>query len=208
MLSNFSLHISRPCRVYRQDPTHGRRSASPWSDASPLVFTNNPPLHVPVTSEVPADWPLKPDALGVGDKFRLLFVTEQRYNVFERRLTYFDVTVYEEAEAGHVDIQEHFSSFSPLACNYQNNAIVNTGTPTSESGVSVYWLNGEKVADNYADLYDGSWDSNQPRNSLGEAAPGSGDGGRVAHGCQSSGRGHEDHYIGAVRIETGLPGIS
>ena len=97
---------------------------------------------------------------------------------------------------------------SPLACNYQNNAIVNTGTPTSESGVSVYWLNGEKVADNYADLYDGSWDSNQPRNSLGEAAPGSGDGGRVAHGCQSSGRGHEDHYIGAVRIETGLPGIS
>ena len=26
---NFCLHISRPCRVYRQDPTHGRRSASP-----------------------------------------------------------------------------------------------------------------------------------------------------------------------------------
>ena len=199
----------RPDREYRvRVRADNDERPGPWSDASPFVFTNNPPLHVPSTSEVPANWRLKPGALGVGDKFRLLFVTEQRYNVFERRLTYFDVNVYGEAEGGHVDIQEHFASFSPLACNYQNNAIVNTGTPTSESGVSVYWLNGEKVADNYADLYDGSWDSDQPRNSLGQAAPTSGDGGRVAHGCQASGRGHEEHYIGAGRIETGQPGTS
>ena len=199
----------RPDREYRvRVRADNDERPGPWSDASPFVFTNNPPLHVPSTSEVPANWRLKPGALGVGDKFRLLFVTEQRYNVFERRLTYFDVNVYGEAEGGHVDIQAHFASFSPLACNYQNNAIVNTGTPTSESGVSVYWLNGEKVADNYADLYDGSWDSNQPRNSLGQAAPTSGDGGRVAHGCQASGRGHEEHYIGGERIETGQPGIS
>ena len=32
----------------------------PWV-ASDWTFTGNPPLHVPSTTEVPADWPLKPD---------------------------------------------------------------------------------------------------------------------------------------------------
>ena len=31
-------------------------------------------------------------------------------------------------------------------------------TCTTGGGTAIYWLNGSKVADNNADLYDGSWD--------------------------------------------------
>ena len=31
-------------------------------------------------------------------------------------------------------------------------------TNTTGTGVPIYWLNGGKVADNYADFYDGSWE--------------------------------------------------
>ena len=95
-----------------------------------------------------------------------------------------------------------------MACSYHSSAIDNTATPTSDSSVSVYWLNGEKVADNYADLYDGSWNSNQPKFPDGTDAPRSGHAGRVTHGCQTSGRSHEEHYIGAALVMAGQPGNS
>ena len=42
----------------------------------------------------------------------------------------------------------------------------NTGT--TGTGVPIYWLNGRKVANNYADFYDGSWrDEEQPKSELG-----------------------------------------
>ena len=179
-----------------------------WSMPTDWVFTNNPPLHVPSTTEVPADWPLKPAALGVGDKFRLLFVTADRYSLLLKDLNFVDSTVRGEAAGGHSNIQRHASSFTPIACSYNSNAIVNTGTPTSDSSVSVYWLGGEKVADDYADLYDGSWDSNEPRFPDGTTAPTSGSGGRVANGCQMSGRSHNEHYVGANRVMAGQPGSS
>ena len=37
-------------------------------------------------------------------------------------------------------------------------------------GVPIYWLGGNKVADDYADFYDASWDSNIPRNERGAIA--------------------------------------
>ena len=33
-------------------------------------------------------------------------------------------------------------------------------TSTTGTGVPIYWFKGDKVADDYADFYDGSWDSN------------------------------------------------
>ena len=41
-------------------------------------------------------------------------------------------------------------------------------TNTTGTGVPIYWLNGNKVADNYADFYDDSWDSLSPKNELGQ----------------------------------------
>ena len=32
--------------------------------------------------------------------------------------------------------------------------------PDLDGGLAIYWLNGAKAADDYADFYDGNWDSN------------------------------------------------
>ena len=40
-------------------------------------------------------------------------------------------------------------------------------TCTTGTGVPIHWLNGNKVADNYGDFYDGDWDDNNPRNQHG-----------------------------------------
>ncbi len=179
-----------------------------YSSPSPFIRTNTPTPRVLTLIEVPADWPLKPDAVGTGGKFRLLFVTSQRYFVGNSTLGHLDSLVGVDATGGHADIQSHAGSFSALACSYNHSAIINTGTSPSDSSVSVYWLNGAKVADNYADLYDGSWDSNVPKYPNGTDAPRSGPGGRVAHGCQTSGRSHDNFYFGADEVIAGFPGSS
>ena len=46
--------------------------------------------------------------------------------------------------------------FKMLGSTPNMDARDNTGT--TGVGVPIYWLNGAKVADNYADFYDGSWD--------------------------------------------------
>ena len=44
-------------------------------------------------------------------------------------------------------------------------------TATTGTGVPIYWLNGNKVADDYADFYDGSWDDEaNDKNELGTDA--------------------------------------
>ena len=42
----------------------------------------------------------------------------------------------------------------------------------TDRGVPIYWLNGARVADDYADFYDGSWaNEDKPRNGLGNPRP-------------------------------------
>ena len=60
------------------------------------------------------------------------------------------------AAAGHADIRAYSSGFRVVGCTADTDARDNTGT--TGTGVPIYWLNGIKVADNYADFYDGSWD--------------------------------------------------
>ena len=47
-----------------------------------------------------------------------------------------------------------------VGCTAAVDARDNTATTytTTDKGVPIYWLNGAKAADNYADFYDGSWD--------------------------------------------------
>ena len=60
------------------------------------------------------------------------------------------------AAAGHTDIQAYSSGFRVVGCTAAVDARDNTST--TGTGVPIYWLGGNKVADNYADFYDGSWD--------------------------------------------------
>ena len=106
--------------------------------------------------EVPVDWALKPSGLEAGDRFRLIFLSSTERNAESTAIADYNSFVKNLAAAGHADIQPYSSQFRAVACTSAVNAIKNTGT--FGTGVPIYWLNGAKAADNYADFYDGSWD--------------------------------------------------
>ena len=53
-------------------------------------------------------------------------------------------------------LDDYSDLFKAVGCTDAVDARDNTGT--TGTGVSIYWLNGNKVADNYADFYDETWD--------------------------------------------------
>ena len=59
------------------------------------------------------------------------------------------------AAAGHTNIRPYSDQFRVVGSTAAVDARDNTGT--TGTGVPIYWLNGAKVANNYADFYDGSW---------------------------------------------------
>ena len=72
------------------------------------------------------------------------------------------------AKGGHGQI--------PASCGNKFNAIIstqydsarfNTRTRSTDTDAPIWWVKGDKVADNYADFYDGSWDSRSAKNEYG-----------------------------------------
>ena len=59
------------------------------------------------------------------------------------------------AAAGHADIQAYSAGFRVVGSTETVDARDNTGT--TGTGVAIYWLGGNKIADDYADFYDGTW---------------------------------------------------
>ena len=113
-------------------------------------------------TEVPFDWSLTPEGVASGQKFRLLFLTTAE------KPTSDDIDVYNEfvqaqAAAGHSDIQEHATQFRVLGSTAAVDARDNTETTSSDTDAPIYWLNGAIVADNYADMYDETWDEEANR---------------------------------------------
>ena len=112
--------------------------------------------------EVPADWTLIPTGLTTGDTFRLLFVTGTGVRSSDSdNIEDYNTYVQSQAAAGHTDIQDYSAWFRVLGSTASTDARVNTGTTytATDKGVPIYWINGGKVADQYQDFYDGSWDS-------------------------------------------------
>ena len=123
--------------------------------------------------EVAADWPLLPSGLSGGDEFRLMFITSQT-----RTAESTDIDVYNEwaqgvvAAGGHGGLKPYAGLVRVVGSTTDVDARVNAGMHTgsawadgsanaSSSGVAVYWLaepSSDKVADNYFDFFDGSWD--------------------------------------------------
>ena len=108
--------------------------------------------------EVGRTWSLIPSGLGPGDKFRLIFMTSERRNGESTDIADYNAFVQDQAAAGHADIRAYYSQFRVVASTAAVDARDNTGT-----GVPIYWLNGAKVADDYAGFYDGSWDDEANR---------------------------------------------
>ena len=106
---------------------------------------------------VPHNWVLTPTGIGEGEKFRLLFRSSTFRNAQSTDIADYNTHVQNAATAGHAYIQRYGATFRVLGCTAEVNAKVNTGTD-SGTGEPIYWLNGDKVADDYAGFYDGTWD--------------------------------------------------
>ena len=120
------------------------------SGSVPAV-TNNSAL----TNEVLASWSLTPAGLAVGDQFRLIFLSSTKRNALSTDIAEYNTFVQDRAAAGHADIQAYSGGFGVIGCTAAVDARDNTST--TGTGVPIYWLDGTKVADDYADFYDGSW---------------------------------------------------
>ena len=146
-----------------------------------LLALISAPAGAQTTHEVPENWPLIPNQDGVagpdfgpGEQFRLLFLrgTTDSNPASSGNITTYNNRAQATAAAGHSEIQalDTANLFSPkfraLISTSADHARDNTGT--TGTGVPIYWLNGEKVADNYADLYDGDWDSLEGRDENGD----------------------------------------
>ena len=121
------------------------------------------PTGASAQTEVPRSWPLIPSGLSDGDSFRLIFVTSTSRNATAFNIGVYNTFVQEQAAAGHSAIKAYSSQFRVVGSTRAVDARDNTGT--TGTGVPIYWLNGSKVADHYADFYNGSWDDEaNPRN--------------------------------------------
>ena len=119
----------------------------------------------------PFGWNLTPSGLQAGDRFRLLIVTSTTRDATSTNISHYDAHVQSAVASanGHTDIRSYSSGFRVLGSTETVNARDHTETRDTDTSAPIYYLNGDKVADDYAGLYDGTgWDSDVPRDESGE----------------------------------------
>ena len=134
-------------------------SSNTWSS------TTSQPYQIEITGNtlasynVPVSWPLKPDGLVGGDQFRLLFISSAAQDATSADIATYNRFARTQAAAGHTDILPYSPGFTAVASTPSDDARDNTKTTyvVDDLGVPIYWVDGTKVADNYQDFYDGSW---------------------------------------------------
>ena len=122
-------------------------------------------LTAPQGQEVTADWPLIPSGLGAGDSFRLLFVTSTTRNAESDIIGDYDTHVQNAVALGDTAIRNYRAGFRALASTPSVDGRDNTAT--TGTGVPIYWLGGDRVADDYGGIYDQQWDSYDPKDESG-----------------------------------------
>ena len=113
---------------------------------------------------VPKNWSLIPSDLQ-GKQFRLLFVTSNSTQALLDTISSYNNIVKKKSSL-HADLKSHSTRFRALVSTKkgQSDAVdARDNTSTTGTGVPIYWVNGAKVADDYTDFYDGTWDSNEAR---------------------------------------------
>ena len=141
-------------RHYRVSAINANGTGAASDPANASTATPTPPAPVEIT--VPNDWSLIPTGLSTGDKFRLIFLSSTKTNATSTDIADYNSFIQGRAAAGHTDIQTYSSGFRAVGCTADSDARDNTAT--TGTSVVIYWLNGNKAADNYGDFYDGSWD--------------------------------------------------
>ena len=111
---------------------------------------------------VPDHWGLIPKGLGIGDSFRLIFLTSTKTATTSTDISTYNTYVQNLAAASsHADIQDYSALFKGVGPTGDVNARDNTNTRhnSADRGRPIYWLDGNKVADNYQDFYNGNWET-------------------------------------------------
>ena len=157
---------SEPRRPCRAGALRRAAAAALVLLAGALLALPPEPAHAQTEQIVENDWALKPAGVGISDSFRLLFVTSTRRNASSGAIGDYNTFVQGRANAGHTAIRSFSGEFRALISTQAVHARDNTATHPN-AAIPIYWLSGAKVADDYADFYDGTWDSNSARTDSG-----------------------------------------
>ena len=138
---------------------------------------------------------LVPAGLEPGDSFRLLFVTSATRTATSTDIADYNAFVRNAASA-NADLSDFSDRFTALVSTGGVN--IKDNTATGGAGVPIYWLGGDRVADDYADLYDLHWDSVSGRTEDGSSYTGL---------VWTGGNGYGDtslrRYAGAAEVRMG-----
>ena len=108
---------------------------------------------------MPEGWALKPPGLALGARFRLLFITDATFDAAASDIATYNGYVQAAAKGGHAAISASCGDrFKVLGSTATVDARENTDTESTDTAAAIHWLGGAKVADDYADFYDGTWD--------------------------------------------------
>ena len=189
-----------------------RSNTLPFYGLSGVFTVVEPPTPAIVpTVKVQPTWGLAPPGLADGDSFRLLFVSSTTRGAGPSEIEKYDTHVQDAAAAGHRDIQAYSAHFRVLGSTSTVDARDHTVTSSAAvPDVPIYWLGASdaaeaKVADDYSDFYDGTWDSNTPRNESGTTVATDIE---VFTGSEDDGTGHNQILGHADRARIGKPGSS
>ena len=172
---------------------------SPYIALSPIFVVQETPRE---TVDVPAAWPLIPSGLGPGDSFRLVFMSSTERDARSHLIYEYDVHVQNAAAAGHAQIRRYASDFRALGCTQAVDA--RDHTSSTGAGEPIYWLNGPKVADDYAGFYDGTWDT-APEDPWDESGAINFGYAGVWSGCNNDGTKDATNYLGANPVREADP---
>ena len=129
----------------------------------PLGVTTGSPASTAVElvdNEFPAGSSLSPDGSGIGDEFRLLFVTSDTTMATSTDIDYYNKFVQDAVAEGHADIVPYSRQFRALGSTAAVSARVNTATDhctADNPGVLISLLDGGLAAHDCNDLYDSRW---------------------------------------------------
>ena len=185
------------------------RACAVWALALPLLTmlapeaqANSPGCSRPDGKyQAHENWALTPSNLNEGDKFRLLFASSTTRDARAATNGVYDAFVEARAKAGHSAITDGCAGkFTALISTQGWSARQNTATRSTDTDASIWWLAGQKVADDYADFYDGSWDSRDHKNEYGTRTSHD----RVWTGSLNNGDGHPTQRAGLAIGNTRL----
>ena len=164
---------------------------------APDAAAQTPTANTDGSYDVPYTWPLKPAGLDENDRFRLLFVTSGLSVPSSQSISFYNGVVQVYAGRGHTAIRPYGGQFRVVGSTPSTDARDNTST--TGTGVPIHWLNGAKVADDYSDFWDGSWDNSSGRTESGKGSART----TVWTGSRANGTGYPTQQLGSDPARVG-----